>query len=63
MTTTLPIAVSSGASIRCMGECYFRTITVKNAPDTLPAAMSELDALPFEHRYTVRWIGMEHATA
>lgn len=44
-----------------IGENYFRTITIKNAPDTLPAAMAGLDALAFEHRYTVRWIGMEHA--
>lgn len=44
-----------------LGDCYFRTITIKNTPATIPAAMAELDALPFEHRYTVRWIGMNHA--
>lgn len=44
-----------------IGDCYFRIITIKNAPDTVPAAMAELDTLPFEHRYTARWIGMDHA--
>jgi type IV secretion system protein VirB4 len=44
-----------------LGDKYFRIITVKNSPDTLPASMADLDALPFENRYTVRWIGMEHA--
>lgn len=50
-----------GGNDPILGDHYFRTVTVKNCPDTLPAAMRELDTLPFEHRYTVRWIGLEHA--
>lgn len=44
-----------------LGDCFLRVVTVKNTPDTVPAALADLDALPFEHRCTLRWIGLEHA--
>lgn len=44
-----------------LGDCHMRVISVKNSPDTVPVALAALDGLPFEHRYTVRWMGMEHS--
>lgn len=44
-----------------LGDCHMRVISIKNAPDTVPVALAALDGLPFEHRYTVRWMGMEHS--
>lgn len=49
-----------GGMAPMLGNCHMRVISVKNAPDTIPAALAALDTLPFEHRYVLRWIGMEH---
>jgi type IV secretion system protein TrbE len=49
-----------GGAEPVLGNCHMRVISLKNAPDTLPAALAALDTLPFEHRYTLRWQGMEH---
>ena len=43
-----------------LGPCHMRVISIKNSPDTIPAALAALDTLPFEHRYVLRWMGMEH---
>lgn len=50
-----------GGMAPMLGNCHMRVISVKNAPDTVPAAIAALDTLPFEHRYVLRWMGMEYA--
>jgi type IV secretion system protein TrbE len=49
-----------GGAEPVLGNCRLRVISLKNAPDTIPAALAALDTLPFEHRYTLRWMGLEH---
>lgn len=49
-----------GGTSPMLGDCHMRVISLKNAPDTIPAALKALDTVPFEHRYALRWIGMEH---
>ena len=41
-----------GGMAPMLGDCHMRVISVRNAPDTIPAALAALDTLPFEHRYT-----------
>lgn len=49
-----------GGMAPMLGDCHMRVISVRNAPDTIPAALAALDTLPFEHRYALRWMGLEH---
>ncbi|QQP94024.1 hypothetical protein IGS68_34850 (plasmid) [Skermanella sp. TT6] len=50
-----------GGAEPMLGPCHMRTISVKNSPDTIPAALAALDSLRCEYRYSIRWMGMEHA--
>lgn len=51
----------AGGMSPMLGDCHMRVISIKNSPDTVPAALAALDSLPFEHRYALRWLGLEHA--
>ena len=48
-----------GGAEPMLGGCPLRVISVRNAPDTVPAALAALDTVPFEHRCTLRWMGLE----
>lgn len=51
----------AGGNSPMLGDCHMRVISIKNSPSTIPAALAALDTVPFEHRYTIRWMGMHYS--
>jgi type IV secretion system protein TrbE len=47
-----------------LGRCHLRTLTLRGLPDaTWPGLLDELNRLPLEYRWVVRWLPFEKAEA
>ncbi len=47
-----------------LGRCHLRTLTLRGLPDaTWPGLLDELNRLPTEYRWVVRWLSLDKAEA